>query len=83
MHSCCQGMRMHHNGHANYDEPTLCYRGSMQGGWGGKFHVSETNVQGVEMLAPTKEVPKPSITLKANNRSQQRSSKKTTKFEAK
>jgi hypothetical protein len=74
-------MKTHHNGHANYDEPTLCYGGSMQGGWGDKFHVGGTNGQGVEMLAPTKEVPKPSITLKANGRSQQQSSKKTTKFE--
>lgn len=56
MHNCCQGMRTHHNGHANQDEPTLCYGGSMQDGWGGKFHVGETSVQGVEMLAPMEEV---------------------------
>jgi hypothetical protein len=28
----------------------------MQDGWGGKFHVGETSVQGVEMLAPMEEV---------------------------
>jgi hypothetical protein len=50
---------------------------------GVEFHVSETNVQGVEMLAPMEEVLKPYIILKVDIRSQQLSSKRTTKFEAK
>jgi hypothetical protein len=73
-------MGKHHKGHANSNGLALCYGGSMQGGWGGKFGGGEINIQSVEMPTPRDEVLKPSITLKANLRSHQWFSKRTIEF---
>jgi hypothetical protein len=79
-------MATNHHGHANWDGPGGCCRGSIHVGYGvnpySGFGVGETNIQGEKMPATTEELQEPSSRSKADTRTQQRVAKKTIEFEA-
>ncbi len=68
----CEGMATNHHGHANWDGPGGCCRGSIQARWASGFGVGETNIQGEKMHATTEELQEPSSRSKADTRTQQR-----------
>ncbi|CAM6034705.1 unnamed protein product [Sphagnum compactum] len=78
----CEGMATNHHGHANWDGPGGCCRGSIQAGWASGFGVGETNIQGEKMPATTEELQEQSSRSKADIKTQQRVAKKTIEFEA-
>jgi hypothetical protein len=75
-------MATNHHGHANWDGPGGCCRGSIQVGWASGFGVGETNIQGEKMPATTEELQEPSSRSKVDTRTQQWVAKKTIEFEA-
>jgi hypothetical protein len=75
-------MATNHHGHANWDGPSGCYRGSIQAGWANGFGVGETNTQGAKMPITREELQEPSSRSKTDIKTQQRVAKKTIEFEA-
>jgi hypothetical protein len=75
-------MATNHHGHANWDGPGGCCKGSIHAGWANGFGVGETNTQGAKMPTTREELQEPSNRSKANIKTQQHVAKKTIEFEA-
>jgi hypothetical protein len=80
--NCCEGMTTNHHGHANWDGPGGCCRGSIHAEWASGFGIGETNTQGAKMPTTKEELQEPSSRSKADIKTQQRLAKNTIEFEA-
>jgi hypothetical protein len=75
-------MATNHHGHANWDGPCGCCRGSIHAKWASGLGVEKTNTQGAKMPATKEELQKPSSRSKVDIKTQQWVAKKTIEFEA-